>query len=99
MPLLAACETSGNFQAPQLASVIETSKPAPLPPDLQHCAQEPSEPPLRKLTAGEVERYWKTDRAKLGRVNTCYARVVCRYEAAAMLAVGQPPKSCEAGEG
>ena len=75
--LLAGCATS-----------VETPAPAPIapptipnvPPDVLACASAPVVTPDRNIDAGETEKLWKTDRAKLAKVNACLRRLICQYQ-------------------
>ncbi|WP_316184756.1 hypothetical protein [Bradyrhizobium sp. SZCCHNRI1003] len=74
--LLAGCATSVK-EAPRLAEPLPIP---PLPADVLACAREPVAPPDHALDAGEVERLWKTDRARLAQLNSCLRRAVCQYQ-------------------
>ncbi|WP_316214274.1 hypothetical protein [Bradyrhizobium sp. SZCCHNR2032] len=74
--LLAGCAASVK-EAPHL---VEPPLIPPLPADILACAHAPVAPPDQALDAGEVERLWKTDRARLAQLNSCLRRAVCQYQ-------------------
>lgn len=45
----------------------------------KEAAPDPRKGVARKLTVGEMERLWKTDRRTLAEVNSCFERIVCQY--------------------
>ncbi|WP_316207176.1 MULTISPECIES: hypothetical protein [unclassified Bradyrhizobium] len=51
-----------------------------MPADILACAHGPVAPPDQPLDAGEVERLWKTDRARLAQLNSCLRCAVCQYQ-------------------
>lgn len=73
--LLAGCAASGDALPDPTAAYIPQ-----LPADVLACRQSPTIIPDRELTAGEVERLWKTDRARLAKVNGCFGRAICQYQ-------------------
>lgn len=66
---LAACATSGDLPKPNIP---------PVPPDVARCERTATDLPDRALTAEEIERLWKTDRAALGVVSNCLHRSICQ---------------------
>lgn len=50
-----------------------------VPADVASCLRNPTNG--ETLTAEQIERAWKTDRATLVRVNSCLRRIVCQYQA------------------
>lgn len=76
--LLTGCST-GQGAIPQFV----TPNIPQIPPDVAACEKEPASDPRngspRRLTAGEVEKLWKTDRRSLQYVNDCFRRIVCQY--------------------
>jgi hypothetical protein len=50
-----------------------------IPADVEACRQDPTQRPEGKLTAGETEKLWRTDRYRLMRVNGCFWRLICQY--------------------
>lgn len=57
--------------------VFFTPPPPEIPADVQACSTAPVMFGEKQLDAGEVERLWKTDRARLARVNACLRRLIC----------------------
>lgn len=88
--LLAACAGSIDDPPP-----LTTTHIPPVPADVLACRQEPTNPPDRDLTAGEVEKYWKTDRARLAKVNGCFGRLICQYQYVAAGLAGAAQSACE----
>jgi hypothetical protein len=69
--LLAACATPDK-------QIEYITPPAPeIPADVQVCLRSPTDVPESELDAGQVERLWKTDRARLAQVNGCLRRLIC----------------------
>lgn len=79
LPLVSACTTLNNKQPPPEPVTI---LPA-LPNDLKNCEETPVKFDFKKgVNKGKTEKYWKTDRAKLVKVNKCQKRTVNIYESA-----------------
>lgn len=78
--LLVGCETFGK-KDPVPAPVPQAPFIAAIPSDVDGCAQAPAAIPDRALTAEETERLWKTDRARLRKLNGCFVRLKCGYAA------------------
>lgn len=51
-----------------------------LGPEIRACRQAPVEVPARKLSAGETERLWKTDRAGLVKVDGCLGDAIAHAD-------------------
>lgn len=73
---VAGCAASDK---PPVAPEPVTANIPAVPADVLACRQLATVTPDRDLTAGEVERLWKTDRARLARVNRCFHRMLCQY--------------------
>lgn len=71
--MLAGCAASGN-------SILQPQANIPaVPADVETCQdRELSNPPERKLTEGETERYWSNDRYEFTVVRGCLRRLVCQ---------------------
>lgn len=76
--LCAACGERNNIPAPNVDPVPQVVPR--LAADILTCQRDPSNPPDRELNKGETERFWRTDRLGLIRVNTCVWRAICQNE-------------------
>ena len=76
--LLAGCATSVDVPPP--APAVAAPVIPNVPPDVLACASAPVVTPDRNIDAGETEKLWKTDRAKLAKVNACLHRLICEYQ-------------------
>lgn len=71
LTLLAACEPYAD----------PTTRLPPLPAGLRACLERSGvDVPDRALTAGEVEKSWKTDRRVQAAVRNCGLRIAAWYE-------------------